>query len=137
MNAYAPAVPTLDDYRAAAELRSALRRFARESERITRQCGLTPQRYQLLLRIKADDGWATVTSLCESLQLGQSGVTQLVKRAEDIGLVERFAVPGDARSHRLALTSRGEELLATAFDQLGPERDHLAATLAELVQQQV
>jgi DNA-binding MarR family transcriptional regulator len=131
-------VPTLDDYRAAAELRTALRRFARASERITRDTGLTPQRYQLLLMIKAADGAATVSSLCAALQLGQSGVTQLVQRGEALGLLERHAVPGDARSSRLELTDAGDRLLAGVFTRLGPERERLAETLVELnLQQQV
>ncbi|HTR32287.1 MAG TPA: MarR family transcriptional regulator [Gaiellaceae bacterium] len=122
-------MPTLDDYRAAAELREALRRFARESERISRSHGLTPQRYQLLLMIKAAGGTATVTSLIDSLQLGQSGVTQLVQRAEALGLIERRAVREDARSQWLTLTRKGDRILARVFTELGPERDRLVAAL--------
>jgi len=126
-------MPTADEYRAAAELREALRRFARESERVCRASGLTPQRYQLLLMIKASGGTATVTSLVESLQLGQSGVTQLVQRAETLGLLERRAVRGDARSQRLTLSRKGDRLLERAFTALGPERERLAATLAAVM----
>src|ERR1051325_8196606 len=76
----------------AAEFRAALRRFLRRSERIARSSGLTPQRYLLLLMIKgAPDGseQSTVTELAERLQLAQSTVTELVRRAEEVGLVER------------------------------------------------
>lgn len=123
-------MPKLDDYRAAADLREALRRFARESERVSRAHGLTPQRYQLLLMIKAAAGKATVTNLCESLQLGQSGVTQLVQRTEELGLLERRSVRGDLRSRRLKLTPKGERALARTFIVLGPERERLTASLA-------
>ena len=124
-----PPVRPVEEYRRAAALRAALRRFARESERITRAHGLTAQRYELLLAIKAAEEPATVTRLCEPLQLGQSGVTQLVQRAEDLGLLARRALRGDARSHELRLTPRGERLLERAFVELGPERERLTATL--------
>jgi DNA-binding MarR family transcriptional regulator len=123
------AVPPVEEYRRAAALRAALRKFARESERITRAHGLTSQRYELLLMIKASDEPSTVTRLCEPLQLGQSGVTQLVQRAEDLGLIARRALRGDARSHELRLTPKGERLLERAFLELGPERDRLTQTL--------
>src|SRR5947208_5582775 len=110
----------------------ALRRFARESERISRAHGLTPQRYQLLLMIEAAEGTATVTTLTESLYLGQSGVTQLVQRAEEGGLITRQVVRGDARSNRLTLTRKGERLLERTFTALGPERARLMRDLGEL-----
>jgi len=79
--------------------------------------------------IKAADGTATVTSLVESLQLGQSSVTQLVQRAETLDLVERRVVREDARSQWLKLTRRGDRILARAFTELGPERDRLLAAV--------
>src|SRR5881227_302580 len=84
----------------AAEFRAALRRFLRRSERNSRAAGLTPQRYLLLLMIKgAPDGseQSTVTELAERLQLAQSTVTELVSRAEEIGLVERSRSSDDGR----------------------------------------
>ena len=45
------------DYQAAAELRSALRRFLRRSEEIARRHALTPRQYLLLLTIKAREEW--------------------------------------------------------------------------------
>src|SRR5205085_5742004 len=69
----------VDDYRSAAALREALRRFSRHSERVAREEGLTPQQYLLLLMIRgAPDGLerATVTDLAERLQLTQSTVTE-------------------------------------------------------------
>ncbi len=87
----------VEDVVAVAEFRTALRRFARRSERVARQYGLTPQRYLLLLMIKgAADGkeQSTVTELADRLQLAQSTVTELVRRAEETGLVARDAVAG-------------------------------------------
>src|SRR5436305_6608425 len=74
-----------------AEFRAALRVFLRTAERNARKAGLTPQRYLLLLMIKgAPNGHesTTVTELAERLQLAQSTVTELVSRAEEIGLTE-------------------------------------------------
>ena len=72
-----------------------MRRFLRKSERIARQCGLTPQRYTLLLMIKGSPSGreqSTVTELAERLQLAQSTVTELVRRAEEAGLDRARAV---------------------------------------------
>src|SRR5919204_3130637 len=83
-----------------ASFRAALRRFLRKSEAIARASGLTPQRHLLLLMIKgAPDGseCATVTDLTERLQFAQSTVTELAKRAEQAGLIERERWDADAR----------------------------------------
>src|SRR6059058_1965924 len=90
----------VDDVIAAADFRAALRQFLRRSERVARQAGLTPQRYLLLLMIKgASDGseQSTVTALAERLQLAQSTVTELVRRAEEAGLIRREPSRSDGR----------------------------------------
>jgi DNA-binding MarR family transcriptional regulator len=118
-----------------AEFRSALRRFLRRSERIARSSGLTPQRYLLLLMIKgAPDGseQSTVTELAERLQLAQSTVTELVRRAEEVGLVERETSSVDGRVAHLRLSEEGERRLAKSFTSLAAERDALRATFAHL-----
>jgi DNA-binding MarR family transcriptional regulator len=118
-----------------AEFRSALRRFLRRSERIARASGLTPQRYLLLLMIKgAPDGseQSTVTELADRLQLAQSTVTELVRRAEEVGLVERETSSVDGRVAHLRLTEEGERRLTRSFTSLAGERDALRATFAHL-----
>ena len=124
--------PTDGEYQAAAQLRLALRRFLRRSEQVARAHGLTPQRYQLLLLIKAAEGKATVGGLCRSLQLGQSNVTQLVRRAEDLGLVRRELATEDARVRYLSLTTEGERRLAAAVAELSEDRAALVAELADV-----
>lgn len=107
--------PSTEDVIAAAEFRSALRQFLRRSERIARQCGLTPQRHILLMMIKgAPDAseQSTVTELSERLQLAQSTVTELVRRAEEAGLVAREQSQQDARVAHLRLTREGERRLS-------------------------
>ncbi len=118
--------PTLDEFREAAALRGALRKFMRSSERVAREEGLTPSRYLLLLMIKtASGGRSTVTELAERMQLTQSTVTELVTRAEAAGLVEREQSTEDARVFWLELTDDGEKRLARAVGRIGSERRRL------------
>jgi DNA-binding MarR family transcriptional regulator len=118
-----------------ADFRAALRAFLRKSERNARQSGLTPQRYLLLLMIKgAPDGreQSTVTELADRLQLAQSTVTELVRRAEEVGLIARAQSDADARVAHLKVTEEGERRLALAFTSNEQERDELRAAIAQL-----
>ena len=118
-----------------AEFRSALRRFLRRSERMARASGLTPQRYLLLLMIKgAPDGSekSTVTELAERLQLAQSTVTELVRRAEENGLIERERSSADGRVAFLRLSADGERRLARSFTTNETERRTLAEAFSHL-----
>src|SRR5881394_145600 len=118
-----------------AEFREALRRFLRQSERIARASGLTPQRHLLLLMIKgAANGseQSTVTELAERLQLAQSTVTELVSRAEEAGLVEREQSQTDARVAHLRLSAEGERRLERSFTALAAERDNLRRAFEHL-----
>jgi DNA-binding MarR family transcriptional regulator len=118
-----------------ADFREALRRFLRNSERIARRSGLTPQRHLLLLMVKgARDGseQSTVTELAERLQLAQSTVTELVSRAEEAGLVEREQSQSDARVAYLRLTAEGERRLERSFTALATERSQLREAFAHL-----
>jgi DNA-binding MarR family transcriptional regulator len=126
--------PRLDDYQRAAELRAALRSFLRSSEQVARRHRLTPQRYTLLLMIKgAPDGSerSTVTELSQRLQLAQSTVTELVRRAEAVGLIRREPSARDGRVAYLRLTDEGERRLSGAVTDLGPEQSRLASVLDE------
>ena len=119
---------TTSDVVAVAEFRAGLRQFLRRSERVARQAGLTPQRYLLLLMIKgAPDGseQSTVTALAERLQLAQSTVTELVRRAEETGLLEHEQSHTDARVVHLRLTPEGARRLELAFTGLATERSQL------------
>ena len=118
----------LEDIVAVADFRAALRTFLRQSERVARQSGLTPQRYLLLLMIKGapdGSGESTVTELARRLQLAQSTVTELVSRAEESGLVERRQSGRDGRVAYLRLTAEGERRLHLSFTGLETERQQL------------
>lgn len=118
-----------------AEFRAALRRFLRRAERNARAAGLTPQRYLLLLMIKGAPDLSeqsTVTQLAERLQLAQSTVTELVRRAEETGLVERERSTMDGRIAYLRLTPDGERRLAQSFTSNESERKALLDAFAHL-----
>jgi DNA-binding MarR family transcriptional regulator len=127
----------IEDFIAVAEFRTELRRFLRKSERVAHGSGLTPQRYLLLLMIKGSPSGmqrSTVTELADRLQLAQSTVTELVSRAEEIGLIARETSPDDARVAHLRLTPEGERRLQLSFRGLATERAHLRDAVAHLTE---
>jgi DNA-binding MarR family transcriptional regulator len=127
--------PAVEDVVRVAEFRAALRQFLRRSERTARSSGLTPQRHLLLLMIKGAPDLSqqlTVTELADRLQLAQSTVTELVRRAEEAGLVEREQSANDARVAHLRLTEEGERRLAQAFTNLAGERADLREAFRHL-----
>lgn len=120
--------PSREEYQAAASLRAGLRRFSQAGDQVLRQHGLTSERYELLLAIKAmqEDGLpATVSELAAVLGVAQVSVTQLVRRVEDAGLLSREVSPADARIRHLKFTRRGERQLARAVTALAEERARL------------
>ena len=129
----APQDPTLADYQRAAALRAAVRVFLQRGEQAARRAGLTPQRQLLLLMNKgAPDGreTATVTELAERLRLAQSTVTELVARAEAVGLLAREGSEHDGRVVHLRLTAEGERRLAATVAELRADREALVDVLA-------
>jgi DNA-binding MarR family transcriptional regulator len=102
------------DYRRLLHFRTGLRRFLRWSEDQAGQVGLTGAQHQLLLAIKGhgDERGPTIGEVAHYLVLKPHSAVGLVDRAEDAGLVTRVHDGTDGRVSRLALTARGEELLA-------------------------
>ena len=96
--------------------------------------GLTPERYELLLAIKAADEQhaTTVSDLATALGTAQSSVTQLVRRAEDAGLLRREVSSRDARVRYLRLTATAERVLANAVADLHEERARLTQLVRHL-----
>ena len=126
---------TAEDAAHVAEFRAALRAFMRTTERNTRAAGLTPQRYMLLLMIKGAPDHSersTVTELADRLQLAQSTVTELVRRAEETGLLERERSSSDGRIAYLRLSAEGEQRLARSFTTNETERQTLAQAFSHL-----
>jgi len=90
-----------------------LRRFLRFSEKATREHGLTPQQYLLLLGIAGytGRGWATISELAEFLQERHNAVVGLVQRACRKGLVRKDQRGSDRRFVRVRLTRQGTTVL--------------------------
>jgi DNA-binding MarR family transcriptional regulator len=75
---------------------------------------------------------STVTELAQQLQLAQSTVTELVSRAEEIGLLERERSAEDGRIAYLRLTPEGERRLASSFTSNERERKALRQAFEHL-----
>lgn len=117
------------EFERAAAFRTALRRFHGRTNEVAAGAGLTPQRYDLLLAIKTGSGEvSTVSELVKRLSLPQPAVTELVKRAEEAGLISR-TVGVDRRVSVLRLTADAERRLLEAFVGLRDERRQLAEAM--------
>jgi len=101
------------DFEALSDFRYQIRKFERFSEEVTRQHGLTPLQYLLLLHVKGypDRDWATVGELAERLQTQQHGVVALISRCEKLGLVERRRSSDDRRRIEIHLREDGEKVI--------------------------
>jgi DNA-binding MarR family transcriptional regulator len=118
-----PAGPEQDELVRTAAFRSELRRFLQRSDVVAADVGLTPQRYDLLLQLKASPtGYSTVTELGRRLHLRQTAVTELVKRAEEAGLIRRRRSDSDRRVFLLELTDDGDRRVTRAFHALRRDR---------------
>ena len=73
-----------------------------------------------------------MTELAERLQLAQSTVTELVRRAEEAGLLGREQSSKDGRVAHLRLTEEGERRLLRSFTELGTERRQLRDAFAHI-----
>ncbi len=119
-----------------AAFRSELRRFLARTGVVTATARLTAERYDLLLMIKAaeagDPSESTMTALAKQLRLRQQAVSQLVRRTEEAGLVERARSETDGRVSYLRLTDEGNRRLMQAFRALHADRALLAEELTRL-----
>ena len=99
------------DYIALAELRLRIREFLRGSDEASRQAGLEPQQYQLLLALRAvaDPSQATIGRLAESLHLKHHSVVGLVDRLEARGFVRRRRNADNRREVRVVLLAPGRD----------------------------
>lgn len=101
------------DFRALAEFRYQIRKFLRMSEEASREAGIEPQQYQLLLAIKGMPAGmrACVGSIAERLQIQHHSAVELVDRLEDNGYVLRQRSEQDRREVLIVLTARAERVL--------------------------
>lgn len=130
-------MPTDEQYQRLLAFRIALRRFDQWSREAAEQHGLTHTQHQLLLAIRGSgtDGGPSVGEVAEALMVRHHTASELVNRAEHLGLVERNRSAEDARRVQLRLTAKGhhvlEDLTAVHLEELrrlGPLLDPAAST---------
>lgn len=105
---------TVADYQALAEFRYQIRKFLHFSERAVEAAGLERGQYQLLLSIKGvpPDLRPRIRDLAEMLQVQHHSAVELINRLEARGYVSRERSLEDRREVLLALTPKGEKVLA-------------------------
>jgi DNA-binding MarR family transcriptional regulator len=110
---------TEGEYAALAELRYRIRRFLQEGDATTRQAGLEPQQYLLLLTIRGlpPGQEASIRALAERLSLRHHSTVELIDRMEARGYVKRMRGREDRRQVLISLQPRGEKLLEKVVEQ--------------------
>jgi DNA-binding MarR family transcriptional regulator len=105
---------TLSDYQALAEFRYQIRRFLHFSERAVKKAGLERGQYQLMLAIKGMPAGVRprIRELANRMQIRHHSAVELVNRLETGGFVHRARAEDDRREVLLALTAKGEKVLA-------------------------
>ena len=117
--------------------RAFLRAHARVARRLDEDLrsrhALSLQEYETLLHLaEAPERRLRMGRLADSLLLSKSGVTRLVDRLVDDGLVERTSCTSDARGAEAQLTGTGlSRLRAAAPTHLAGIRDHFYAAIAD------
>lgn len=129
----------MDDahYVALAGFRHALRQLMADSEQICGASGLTTQRFQALLAIRASkEQCMSVGALAEELILKHHSAVELAGRLEQAGLIHRKNDPNDKRRVLLGLTQAGaarlDELAREHRAGLGQNRDIIIESLKAL-----
>ena len=104
----------LSDYQALAEFRHQIRKFLHFSEKAVHAAGLQRGQYQLMLAIKGIPQGVRprIRELANRMQIQHHSVVELINRLEGGGYVRRERAQDDRREVLLALTAKGERVLA-------------------------
>jgi len=105
---------TLADYRALAEFRFQIREFFAFSDGAVQAAGVERGQYQLMLAIKGmPEGLRPrIRELADRLHVQHHSAVELINRLEAAGYVRRERTEEDRREVLLALTPKGENVLA-------------------------
>jgi len=105
---------TLSDYQALAEFRFQIRRFLHFSEEAVKKAGLERGQYQLMLAVKGIPAGLRprIRDLADRMKIRHHSAVELVNRLETGGFVHRSRAQDDRREVLLALTPKGEKVLA-------------------------
>ena len=84
-------------------------------EELTERHGLPLSSYDVLVQLdEAPDGMLRMSHLADAVLLSRSGLSRLVTRLADQGLLERVECKNDARGAFAAITDEGRRRLAEA-----------------------
>jgi DNA-binding MarR family transcriptional regulator len=105
---------TLADYQALAEFRYQIRKYLHFSEGAVHAAGLERGQYQLMLAIKGipEGVRPRIRELANRMQIQHHSAVELINRLERGGYVRRERAQDDRREVLLALTPKGERVLA-------------------------
>src|ERR1700739_3722774 len=105
---------SLSDYQALAEFRNQIRKFVHFSERAVQSAGLERGQYQLMLAVKGmpEGVRPRIRELASRMQIQHHSAVELINRLESGGYVRRERAEDDRREVLLALTAKGERVLA-------------------------
>lgn len=132
---------TLSDYQALAEFRYQIRRYLHFSEQVVKKAGLERGQYQLMLAIKGMPPGVRlrIRELANRMQIRHHSTVELVNRLEAGGFVHRTRAQDDRREVLLALTAKGEKVLAELalhhHDELRLAGPELVGALRRIMQE--
>jgi DNA-binding MarR family transcriptional regulator len=132
---------TLSDYQALAEFRYQIRRFLHFSEQAVKKAGLERGQYQLMLAIKGIPPGVRprIRDLAGRMEIRHNSAVELVNRLEAAGFVQRARAQDDRREVLLALTPKGEKVLAELalhhHDELRGAAPELVAALRRVMRE--
>ena len=79
---------------------------------LTRDCGLSINEFQILLRVdRAPGRGVRLGDLCSAVRLTQPSLSRAVARLERHGWLRRAGAPGDGRGVMVTMTTTGHEVL--------------------------
>jgi DNA-binding MarR family transcriptional regulator len=131
---------SLSDYQALAEFRHQIRKFLHFSERAVQCAGLERGQYQLMLAVKGmpEGVRPRIRELASRMQIQHHSAVELINRLESGGYVRRERAEDDRREVLLALTAKGERVLAELalhhHEELQSAAPQLVASLRRVMQ---
>ncbi len=109
-------------------VRTHTRMWEQVEAQMRRDNGLTMARYDVLANLEMAGGRAGLSDLASSILLSQSGLSKLLDRMEEAGLVRRDPDPRDGRAAFAAITPHGRSVARKARQS---HHEFLRRTFAE------
>ena len=109
-------------------IRTHARLWDQVETRMRQDSGLTMPRYDVLMQLENAGGRLGLSDLAEAVVLSASGLSKLLDRMAEAGLVSREPDPVDARSTYAAITPQGRSVVRRARRR---HHDFLQATFGD------